>query len=86
MLKSTFNKFNLKSDEVLSLEQQRKIRGGFMSAFADCGPGLDDVTCSGGVQCRATDLNGCSCYDSAGEVVSSASCLSKLSPIAPDLG
>lgn len=78
MLKSKFNKFNLKSSEVLSLEQQRQVRGGFIGAYADCGLGLDGVSCSGGVQCRASDLNGCTCYEADGSVASSASCLQRL--------
>ena len=78
MLKSKFNNLNFKSNEMLSLEQQRQVKGGFISAYADCGLGLDDVSCSGGVECRATDLNGCTCYNGDGSVASSASCLKRL--------
>ena len=80
MLKSKLNKFNLKSGEVLSLEQQRQVRGG-LAVSADCDNG-GSVSCSG-YECTARDMLGCSCRDSGGNLTDSSTCITKLAPIAP---
>ncbi|OJJ14354.1 hypothetical protein BKI52_43530 [marine bacterium AO1-C] len=73
MWKSKFNNLALTSQNTLSKNQMRHIKGGG-SATADCGGGKS-VSCSG-FACTSIDGQGCSCMK-ADETSDTKTCLSK---------